>query len=178
MNEFTEKFINEMLEEYPYLRKVLLPTAEKFPLLYEGFLVRKEEIKLYGIANEKDASLISFYARIIIPNDYIFMGIQVYDVFKKIPVEYIIKYHYDHAHFNDINSGMGTLLCTHIVSDTLGYSNPILANVNTAHYLYLNYVNLQNEKSFNMKEFSHGHKGIQEFIIERSKKNERYKRKF
>lgn len=169
MNELIDKFINELLDEYPYLKKILLPTVEKFPLLFEGYLVRKEEIELYGITSEENASLISFYARIIVPKDYIFTGVEVYDVFKKIPVDYIIKNHYNHAHFNDINTRMGTLLCTHIENDTLWYRNPILANINTAHYLYLNYVNLQNNNLFNMKEFSHGYKGIQEFIIERSK---------
>lgn len=162
-----ESNLQEVYDTYPYVKRILLPTKYEFPIMLEGYLVTSEDCQLYHIKCEEDAALCSFYARVIIKNDYIVNGIDVYDLKKKIPAKYILEIHNKHAHFNGIDTTYGTLLCTHIRQDFSEYKNPILHMMNSAHYLYLSYINLLNGNEFVMDEYSHGLKGREEFENER-----------
>ena len=161
--------LDEVQKEYPYLKRIYFPFKCCFPIILEGYLVNKQDCELYKIKNNNEASLVSFYARIYIPENYKKFGISVYDLNKKIDTEFIIKNYYSHAHFNSLDTPDGTLLCTHILEDILGRDNLILDIINSAHFLYLNYLNLLNGNKFNMDEYSHGRKGYEEYINERKR---------
>lgn len=167
MSKNIETYLRQVYNTYPYLKRILLPSNYQFPIMLEGYLVTKEECQLYFIKCKEDAALCSFYARVIINNNYLSNGIHVYDLYRKIPAEYILKIHNKHAHFNGINTTYGTLLCTHIEQDFTNCKNPILYMINSAHYLYLNYINLLNGNQFVMDEYSHGLQGRKEFENER-----------
>lgn len=171
MNCKLENKLKQVFEVYPYLHRKVYPFKEYYPAFLEGYLVTKQECNECKISCESDATYYSFYARIFVPNDYESKGIEVYDLYKKIDTEFIINNYPEHFHFNKLNTNHGNLICTHLKGYEIDSDNIIFENINSAHYYFLNYINLKNGNSFNMKEYSHGRKGIKEFFEEKDKKN-------
>lgn len=165
------KKLGRVFETYPYLRRKQFPFNDFSSIILEGYLVTKKECVDFNVKSEIDAEYLSFYARIIIPKDYMSKGVEVYDLYKKIDVDFIKKNYPQHLHFNALNTVHGNLLCTHISGCEKYCDNIIFEIINSAHYYYLNYVNLKNNNPFTMKEYSHGSKGIEEFEKERLKRN-------
>ena len=171
MMEILENNLKQVFETYPYLKRKIFPLNNSFPVILEGYLVTKQECINFKVRSENDAENLSFYARILIPKNYIFNGIEVYDLYKKIDIDFIIKNYPKHLHFNAFNTVHGNLICTHINGCEKYSNNIIFENINSAHYYYLNFLNLKNGNPFNMEEYSHGSKGREEFESERWKRN-------
>ena len=175
MKDKVEDKLKEVFENYPYLHKKILPLNAYLPIVLEGYLVTKQECIDCKIRSESDAKYFSFYARIFIRLKYKYEGIEVYDLYQKIDVNFIYKNYPEHLHFNEFNTVNGNLICTHINGCESYSDNIIFENINSAHFYYLNYINLKNGNTFNMKEYSHGSKGLKEFNAERKKQNGRKK---
>lgn len=169
MKEKLEDKLNQIYEIYPYLHRIFVPFKDCFPIIIEGYLVTKQECKEYKVRSKEDAEFLSFYARIFIYENYEYVGTEVFDLYKKIDINFIIEKYPKHFHFKKIDTDNGNLLCTHINGSEVYSNNIILDNINSAHYYYLNYINLKNGRPFNMKEYSHGQRGREEFIKERNK---------
>ena len=84
MTEILENKLKQVLETYPYLHRKKFPLNNCFPVILEGYLVTRQECINFKIRSESDAENLSFYARILIPKNFIFNGIEVYDLYKKI----------------------------------------------------------------------------------------------
>lgn len=177
MKELVESKLKKVFEIYPYLHRKFIPLNDYFPIVLEGYLITKKECIDCKVRNESEAEYFSFYARIFIPKRYECEGIQVYDLYKKIDVDFIRKNYPNHFHFNALDTNNGNLLCTHINGCEIYCDNVIFENINSAHYYYLNYKNLLNGNSFNMEEYSHGQQGREEFNKERIKQNGKRKNK-
>ncbi len=178
MKEKIDKKLRCVFETYPYLHKKIYPFKNFTSVVLEGYLVTKKECVEFNVRSESDAENLSFYARVLVPENYISKGVEVYDLYKKIDVNFIKNNYPEHLHFNEYNTLHGNLICTHISGCEQYSDNIIFENINSAHYYYLNYINLKNKNPFNMKEYSHGLKGLEEFEKERLKKDEKRKRNF
>ncbi|HJI74579.1 MAG TPA: hypothetical protein OIM03_09985 [Veillonellaceae bacterium] len=159
--------INELKEQYPFTKRILLPTKSASPIELDITAVRADVINQTG-ANEVD--FLGRYSRrlhVIIPYDYHKKGCLVYGGKwidrKKIPDK--------DQHFNGVSQDGSLLLCVGVPESFSQFKNVILECVKTADNMLTAYEKYQcgQSESLELISYAHGERGINEYRKEKKR---------
>ena len=165
------KDIQEAKETYPFIKATLLPTVNPMPIQLKVIAVN---ISLLERTHAKCEDFVGAYSReleIVVPFDYKQTGCEVYGG-KWIDTK-VLKEEY--RHFYKKRKDGCYLFCVGVPESFPQMENVILENIRTAEKMLIAYELYQigENRKFELNAYSHGRKGINEYI----KDKKRYKGK-
>lgn len=159
--------IHRTKEIYPFIEITSPPTVVPVPIQLKVVAVNAEFLETNRASREDFTGTFSRELEIIIPFNYREAGCKVYGG-KWIDTK-IIKSQYQH--FNDKREDGSYLFCVGVPESFPQMENVILENIRTAENMLIAYEMYQTgqTKTLELKAYSHGNKGIDEYRKDRKK---------
>ena len=160
--------LSELKEQYPFTRRILLPTTSATPIELDITAVRADLISQTGASESDFLGKYSRRIHVTIPYDYRKKGCLVYGGkwidCKKIPNRY--------QHFNGVEPDGSLLFCVGVPESFSQLKNVILECVKTADNMLTAYEIYQcgRSKSLELISYAHGERGINEYEKEKMRK--------
>lgn len=162
-----KKDFAQLKEEYPFSTISIPPTLELTPVVINVIAANKELINTMLATPEDFMGACSRELRLIIPFDYRRSGCNVFGG-KWIKKELINKKDY---HFYEDTQDGSHRFCVGVPESFPQLENVILENVRTAENMLIAYEEVQKRltKTINLKAYSHGGKGEDEYKRDRKR---------
>ena len=159
--------IHRTKEIYPFIEVISPPTVVPVPIQLKVVAVKAEFFEKIHAEREDFTGPFSRELEIIIPFDYRETGCKVYGG-KWIDTK-LVKTEYQH--FNDKRKDGAYLFCVGVPESFPQMENAILENIRTAENMLVAYEMYQTgkTKTLELKAYSHGNKGIDEYRKDRKK---------
>ena len=152
---------------YPFIEVILPPTALPVPIQLKVVAVDAKFLEMTHAEREDFIGPFSRELEIIIPFDYREVGCKVYGG-KWIDTKHVKE---QDQHFNDKREDGSYLFCVGVPESFLHMENVILENIRTAEKMLIAYelYHMGQTKTLELKVYSHGNKGIDEYRKDRKK---------